>query len=75
MGILSFFLEDKKSEIESQRRIIENAKLCIENEKSNMARYTSSTPKHYYEGTKQKIAHHRWVIATSRKKIASLKAK
>lgn len=76
MGLFSFFSEDKNAKIEVLKNAIENYRKCIENEKSNMARYkASNAPKHYQESGKQKIANFKRIIESHKAEIARLKTK
>lgn len=78
MGLFSSLFSDskehKKSKIQHLKSTIEQHKMSIENIKMNMARYrASNAPRHYQDGGKQQIAHHRRLIAQCKADIARLR--
>lgn len=78
MGLFNFLFSESKantnSKIQNLKTTIEQHKMSIENIKMNMARYrASNAPRHYQDGGKQQIAHHRRLIAQCRADIARLR--
>ena len=77
MGFLSnLFSSNNGGEIEHLKKLIENYKKNIINEKMNMKRYKDArAPNHYQIGGRQKINHFKWLVNNCKDDIARLKRK
>jgi hypothetical protein len=66
--------ESKLHRIEQLKKLIENHKFCIENEKKNMARYRAAkAASHYQDGGKRNIANFKRQIDLCKEEIAKLR--